>query len=152
MSPAGNERGSVAEVARTNERDDPVRVEHEEHPESFDPGIETGYLRRGARDHSLDPELGAAPFNPGPKRFDSRRSRRLARRREKAERKRRVKRQRQERERQATAERAELAQKEGLRRQRLHREREERERAGRARAERMRLQEEQHRARQLKLK
>jgi murein DD-endopeptidase MepM/ murein hydrolase activator NlpD len=56
---------------------------------SFDPGIETGYLRRAARDQPLDPDLGAAPFDPGSGTgYDERRARKTARRREREERKR----------------------------------------------------------------
>src|SRR3954468_6726580 len=54
-------------------------------PGSFDPGLETGYLRRAPRDHELSPELGAAPFDPGPERYDDRRARRDAKRRARAE-------------------------------------------------------------------
>src|SRR5215213_9346116 len=43
---------------------------------SFDPGLETGYLRRAPREHELSPELGAAPFDPGPGAgYDERRAR-----------------------------------------------------------------------------
>jgi murein DD-endopeptidase MepM/ murein hydrolase activator NlpD len=55
-------------------------------PEGFDPGIETGYLRRVPRDRELEPELGAAPFDPGPGRYDARRARKQERRRERTER------------------------------------------------------------------
>ena len=54
---------------------------------SFGPGLETGYLRRAPRDHELDPQLGAAPFDPGPERYDDRRARKQAKRRELIERK-----------------------------------------------------------------
>jgi murein DD-endopeptidase MepM/ murein hydrolase activator NlpD len=74
-------------------RDDGV-VDPQPHPEggdsgggSFDPGLETGYLRRAPRDHELDPQLGAAPFDPGPERYDDRRARKQAKRRERIERK-----------------------------------------------------------------
>ncbi len=53
---------------------------------SFDPGLETGYLRRAPRDHELEPELGAAPFDPGPGRYDDRRARKQAKRRQRDER------------------------------------------------------------------
>jgi murein DD-endopeptidase MepM/ murein hydrolase activator NlpD len=56
---------------------------------SFDPGLETGYLRRAPRDHELSPELGAAPFDPGPERYDERRASKDAKRREREERRRR---------------------------------------------------------------
>ncbi len=48
--------------------------------DSFDPGVETGYLRRAPRDHELEPELGAHPFDPGPGRYDDRRARKAAKR------------------------------------------------------------------------
>jgi murein DD-endopeptidase MepM/ murein hydrolase activator NlpD len=56
---------------------------------SFDPGLETGYLRRAPRDHELSPELGAAPFDPGPGHYDERRAQKAAKRRERQERRRR---------------------------------------------------------------
>ena len=70
--------------------DDPL-VESHAHPDSgergsFDPGLETGYLRRAPRDHELSPELGAVPFDPGPERYDDRRARRAAKRRARTER------------------------------------------------------------------
>ena len=46
------------------------------------PGLETGYLRRAPRDHELEPELGAVPFDPGPERYDDRRARKAAKRRQ----------------------------------------------------------------------
>ncbi len=56
----------------------------------FDPGIETGYLRRATRDHDLDPELGAVPFDPGAGTgYDDRRARRETKRRARRERARR---------------------------------------------------------------
>jgi murein DD-endopeptidase MepM/ murein hydrolase activator NlpD len=55
---------------------------------SFDPGLETGYLRRAPRDHELDPELGAAPFDPGPGHYDERRASKEAKRRQRQERRR----------------------------------------------------------------
>jgi murein DD-endopeptidase MepM/ murein hydrolase activator NlpD len=48
--------------------------------DTFDPGVETGYLRRAPRDRELSPELGAVPFDPGPGRYDDRRARRAAKR------------------------------------------------------------------------
>ena len=64
-------------------------VDPQPHPEggdsgggSFDPGLETGYLRRAPRDHELDPQLGSAPFDPGPERYDDQRARKQAKRRE----------------------------------------------------------------------
>src|SRR5437868_3693020 len=54
--------------------------------DSFDPGIETGYLRRAPRDHELDPGLGAAPFDPGPEHYDARRARKQERRRQRPDR------------------------------------------------------------------
>jgi murein DD-endopeptidase MepM/ murein hydrolase activator NlpD len=56
---------------------------------SFDPGLETGYLRRAPRDHELSPELGAAPFDPGPELYDERRASKEAKRREREARRRR---------------------------------------------------------------
>src|SRR4051794_39334623 len=55
---------------------------------SFDPGLATGYLRRAPRDHELSPELGAAPFDPGPERYDDRRASKDARRRQREARRR----------------------------------------------------------------
>ena len=66
----------------------------------FDPGIETGYLRRATRDHDLDPGLGAHPFDPGAGAgYDDRRARKDEKRRAREERARR------ERERKAREER-----------------------------------------------
>jgi murein DD-endopeptidase MepM/ murein hydrolase activator NlpD len=56
---------------------------------SFDPGLETGYLRRAPRDRELEPELGAAPFDPGPGHYDERRASKEAKRREREVRRRR---------------------------------------------------------------
>jgi murein DD-endopeptidase MepM/ murein hydrolase activator NlpD len=53
---------------------------------SFDPGVETGYLRRAPRERELSPELGAAPFDPGSAGYDHRRARREAKRRARLER------------------------------------------------------------------
>jgi murein DD-endopeptidase MepM/ murein hydrolase activator NlpD len=56
------------------------------HSDSFDPGLSTGYLRRGARDHDLPVEIGDAPFDPGPGTgYDERRARRDAKRRQRQE-------------------------------------------------------------------
>jgi murein DD-endopeptidase MepM/ murein hydrolase activator NlpD len=67
---------------------------------SFDPGIETGYLRRATRDHELDPELGAAPFDPGSGAgYDDRRARKEAKRRAREERARREREQKENEER-----------------------------------------------------
>jgi murein DD-endopeptidase MepM/ murein hydrolase activator NlpD len=52
---------------------------------SFDPGLETGYLRRSPRDHELDPELGSAPFDPGPGHYDERRARKQEKQRQREE-------------------------------------------------------------------
>jgi murein DD-endopeptidase MepM/ murein hydrolase activator NlpD len=92
---------------------------------SFDPGLETGYLRRAPRDHELEVDLGAAPFEPGPGTgFDNRRARRAQKRREKDERKRRERDERADRKR-IERERAEAA------RAKLAADQAERERAGR---------------------
>jgi murein DD-endopeptidase MepM/ murein hydrolase activator NlpD len=54
----------------------------------FDPGLETGYLRRAAREEPLPVEIGAAPFDPGSGTgYDERRAKRAAKRREREERK-----------------------------------------------------------------
>jgi murein DD-endopeptidase MepM/ murein hydrolase activator NlpD len=56
---------------------------------SFDPGLETGYLRRAGREGPLPVEIGAVPFDPGSGTgYDGRRARRTAKRREREERKR----------------------------------------------------------------
>jgi murein DD-endopeptidase MepM/ murein hydrolase activator NlpD len=60
-----------------------------ERGDSFDPGLETAYLRRAPREHELDPELGAAPFDPGPGHYDERRAGKDAKRRQRQERRRR---------------------------------------------------------------
>ena len=67
-------------------------VDPQQHPQaggggqrSFDPGIETGYLRRAPRDHEPHPELGATPFDPGPGHYDARRARRQEKRRQRVE-------------------------------------------------------------------
>jgi murein DD-endopeptidase MepM/ murein hydrolase activator NlpD len=50
--------------------------------EPFDPGLETGYLRRGPRERDLPLEAGAAPFDPGPEiGYDQKRAKRAAKRR-----------------------------------------------------------------------
>ena len=65
----------------------------------FDPGVETGYLRRTPREYPLSPEIGAAPFDPGPGTgYDERRAARAAERREREERRALSERRRQERE------------------------------------------------------
>ncbi len=148
MAPAGEKRGSVAESApeQGNGGADPAAAEHAEHPASFDPGTETGYLRRGARSHELDPDAGAAPFDPGPEHYDGRRAKRAERRREKAERKRREKAERRERDRDEAAglDRQERARAKG---ERLAAERSEREAAtGAARERERRTQLESERA------
>jgi murein DD-endopeptidase MepM/ murein hydrolase activator NlpD len=137
---SAEERGSVAEAPPEHEQQngdgfDPVEAEQHEHPGSFDPGLETGYLRRGQRDHELPVEIGAAPFDPGPDRYDTRRARRAARRREKAEQKRRERAERQERER-LEREAAEKERREREARERVEGERREREERARAVAER----------------
>src|SRR5262245_24553498 len=67
---------------------------------SFDPGPGTDYLSRGPREHELDVDQGAQPFDPGPEvQVDSRRARRAERKREKSERKERERRERAEAER-----------------------------------------------------
>jgi murein DD-endopeptidase MepM/ murein hydrolase activator NlpD len=63
--------------------DGPGAVESppEHDPSAFDPGVETGYLRRGPRDQPPDVELGARPFDPGEEvGFDDRRAKRRRRR------------------------------------------------------------------------
>ena len=70
MSSAGDDRSTTA---------DPAEAERAEHPDSFDPGPETGYLRRGHRDHDLNIDSGAAPFDPGPDHYDDRRAKSGAR-------------------------------------------------------------------------
>ncbi len=53
----------------------------------FDPGTDTGYLRRTPREYPLSPEIGAAPFDPGPGAgYDERRAARTAKRRQREER------------------------------------------------------------------
>jgi murein DD-endopeptidase MepM/ murein hydrolase activator NlpD len=54
----------------------------------FDPGVETGNLRHAPRDHELEPELGAHPFDPGPGRYDDRRARKAAQREQRERRRR----------------------------------------------------------------
>ena len=54
----------------------------EEDADRFDPGVETGYLRRTPREGPPDVELGAHPFEPGDGvGYDDRRARRSRRRR-----------------------------------------------------------------------
>jgi murein DD-endopeptidase MepM/ murein hydrolase activator NlpD len=92
------------------------------HPRSFDPGLSTGYLRRGAREHDLPAEIGAAPFDPGPGTgYDERRARRDAKRRrheeeQRLERRHQELRERRRRERDARLERARKARLERARR------------------------------------
>jgi murein DD-endopeptidase MepM/ murein hydrolase activator NlpD len=62
----------------------------------FDPGVETGYLRRAPRDRELEPELGAHPFDPGPGRYDDRRARKAAKREQREQGRRERRRQRTE--------------------------------------------------------
>jgi len=135
MSPARQGRGSApAEAVEERPETEPWEAEAEEHPSSFDPGVETGYLRRGGRDHDLEPEIGAAPFDPGPDHYDDRRAQRAARRADKTERKRR----KQEEQRREAAEREaarERERRETAKRE-LERAREKRERAARLVAER----------------
>jgi murein DD-endopeptidase MepM/ murein hydrolase activator NlpD len=94
------------------------------HPRSFDPGLSTGYLRRGAREHDLQVEVGAAPFDPGPGTgYDERRARRDAKRRRREEEQRQA--------RQAEIARGERAKREAADRERrlaAHRQRERLER------------------------
>jgi len=80
LAPAREELPNVAEDEA------PEDAERAEHPGSFDPGLSTGYLRRGSRDHDLPVEIGAAPFDPGPETgYDERRARRDAKRRKREE-------------------------------------------------------------------
>jgi O-antigen/teichoic acid export membrane protein len=65
---------------KPEERGTPGPLEHER-SEPFDPGAEIAYLRGGSRDFELEAEVGAAPFDPGPDRYDTKRARRRARRR-----------------------------------------------------------------------
>jgi murein DD-endopeptidase MepM/ murein hydrolase activator NlpD len=96
--------------------------------QAFDPGIETGYLRRGRRLEPPPVELGARPFDPGPEiGFDERRAKRLRHRREREE--------------EALREAEERRR---LEAERVRREAEERERLE---AERVRLEREQERER-----
>jgi Membrane proteins related to metalloendopeptidases len=53
----------------------------------FDPGVETGYLRRTPREYALSPEIGAAPFDPGPGAgYDDRRAAKAAKAKQREER------------------------------------------------------------------
>jgi len=53
----------------------------------FDPGVETGYLKRTPREYALSPEIGAAPFDPGPGTgYDDRRAAKAAKRKQREER------------------------------------------------------------------
>jgi murein DD-endopeptidase MepM/ murein hydrolase activator NlpD len=72
MSPEGNPRRGLAEESRPDG--------------GFDPGREAAYDER-PRDHDLEVNEGAAPFEPGPGTgYDTARARRFARRQEKTER------------------------------------------------------------------
>ncbi len=123
-------------------------AEREERPRSFDPGLTSGYLRRGSRDHDLPVEIGAAPFDPGPGTgYDERRARRDAKRRQREE-DQRVRRQQQlelERELREHAERDARAQEERERLATVARERLEREQAERAARERAEREERERR-------
>ena len=67
----------------------PGAVESPPEPNAFDPGVETGYLRRAPREGPPDVEQGARPFEPGDEvGFDGRRAKRRRRRREREERER----------------------------------------------------------------
>lgn len=80
----GTER--VTKLARGSADSAPVAVDSNGDPAAFDPGIETGYLRRAPRLEPPPVELGARPFDPGPEiGFDQRRAKRLQRRREREE-------------------------------------------------------------------
>lgn len=132
--------------------------------DAFDPGLETGYLRRAPRDHELPLEIGARPFDPGPEHYDDRRARRAAKRRERAERKSREQLAKAER---AVREREEAAERERLAREReaeaehrraerereaaAHAERDRAEAAEREQAERVRREEEERRERERQL-
>ena len=110
----------------------PEGAEREDHPRSLDPGLTTGYLRRGSRDHDLPVEIGAAPFDPGPGTgYDERRARRDAKRRKRNE--------EQRRDRLAELE-AEIERRE--RAEREAHERKERERRLAAKRERERIEQE----------
>lgn len=116
--------------------------------DSFDPGLETGYLRSAPRDHELDTDVGAAPFDPGSGAgYDGKRAKRAEKRREKAEKKLQEQRERAEQERQ-DRERDEAI-KAMRERERKETERAERERARLARAHE--LHEEALRAQEEKL-
>ncbi len=67
----------------------PHREQGGDREDTFDPGLETGYLRRAPRDRELEPELGAAPFDPGPGHYDERRASKEAKRRQREARRRR---------------------------------------------------------------
>jgi murein DD-endopeptidase MepM/ murein hydrolase activator NlpD len=59
----------------------------EERGGRFDPGVETGYLRRTPREYALSPEIGATPFDPGPGAgYDDRRAAKAAKRKQRQER------------------------------------------------------------------
>jgi murein DD-endopeptidase MepM/ murein hydrolase activator NlpD len=119
--------------------------------EPFDPGVETGYLRRGTRERELPVDAGAEPFDPGPGTgYDRRRAKRSAKERERRQLEKREaearalseaeqelveerredpdQRERLVRERQAELERERLERERSERRARVEREYEERER------------------------
>ncbi len=142
MAPA---REDLPIVAEDDPREDPER---EELSRSFDPGLTTGYLRRGSRDHDLPVEIGAAPFDPGPGTgYDERRARRDAKRRQREDE------QRQERlaKLEAEIERRERAEREARKREeqqhqaRIEHERAERESAEREARERLKREEHERR-------
>jgi murein DD-endopeptidase MepM/ murein hydrolase activator NlpD len=113
------------------EDEPPEGAGRDEHPRSFDPGLTTGDLKRGSRDHDLPVEIGAAPFDPGPGTgYDERRARRAAKRRRREEEKR-LQRQAQLELAREEQERAEREARERERRARIERELAERERAER---------------------
>lgn len=122
----------------------PEDAEREEHPRSFDPGLSTGYLRRGLRDHDLPVEIGAAPFDPGSETgHDERRARRDAkrRRRDEEQRRERLAKLEVEIERRERAEREAHEREERERRAKIERERAERERLAREAHERVEREE-----------
>jgi murein DD-endopeptidase MepM/ murein hydrolase activator NlpD len=120
----------------------------EDHSRSFDPGLSTGYLRRGAREHELPVEIGAAPFDPGPGTgYDERRARREAKHKQRLEeqRRKRLAKLEEEIERRESAER-EAREREGReRRERIERKLAERERIAREARERAQREERERR-------
>lgn len=104
-------------------------------PRGQDDGTAVAEQRSAPRDHDLDPDLGAAPFDPGPGAgYDTKRAKRAQRRHEKAEKRLAEQRERAERD-QRERERAEAI------RAMQERERKETERAERERARLARAQE-----------